>query len=258
MVASRRRGRWWKAPIHGALHALGYQLVRYERSGSAEDTTCPMGASVFRDVRVQLDAVPHPVVFDVGGNAGQSIAQLKQVLPTAEIHSFEPSASTFAVLSSNAGSYPDVHLVNAGVGAVTGSSTLFENENSETSSFLRPLETWWGEVVAESDVDVVALDDYCAAKGLDHIDLLKTDTQGFELEVLKGARGLMQSRSIRLILLEVIFAQLYEGAPSFDVIFRLLSDNGFELVSFYDLVVREGRLSWGDALFALSRDGSDH
>jgi hypothetical protein len=42
------------------------------------------------------------------------------------------------------------------------------------------------------------------------IDLLKSDTQGFDLEVLKGAQGLLDARKIRLIYLEVTFQKLYE------------------------------------------------
>jgi FkbM family methyltransferase len=44
-----------------------------------------------------------------------------------------------------------------------------------------------GAVVAETPVTVTTLDEYCAANGIERIDLLKNDTQGYELEVLRGA-----------------------------------------------------------------------
>lgn len=240
MTPKFRSGRRWRATVQAALRRSGYQLVRYAP-----------GVSLYEDIRVRLDSVTEPIVFDIGANEGQSIEQFRQAIPAAEIYAFEPSASTFAKLCARTSNYPNVHLVNSGVGAVSGLSTLLENEDSQTSSFLRPLETWWGEVVAETEVELVALDDFCAAREIQRIDLLKTDTQGFELEVLKGASRLMMSREVRLVLLEVIFADLYEGIPPFDVVFGFLRENGFELVGFYNSVVRDHRLAWSDALFAL-------
>ena len=81
---------------------------------------------------------------------------------------------------------------------------------------------------------LTTLDENCADQRIAWIDLLKIDTQGYELEVLWGAAGLIAGAQIRLVFLEVIFSEMCEGPPPFDVLFRLLVDRGFRLVALYN------------------------
>ena len=46
-----------------------------------------------------------------------------------------------------------------------------------------------GTITGEVDVSVITLDDYCSELGIARVDLLKIDTQGYDLEVLKGPRA---------------------------------------------------------------------
>jgi len=66
--------------------------------------------------------------------------------------------------------------------------------------------------------------------------LLKIDTQGTELEVLKGASNLLSNSAIDVIELELIVADAYESASG-----------TFEVLAFLD--------SYGYRLLALSNDG---
>jgi len=79
--------------------------------------------------------------------------------------------------------------------------------------------------------------------------LLKSDTQGFDLEVLKGADRMLAEHRIRLIYLEIIFSKMYENLPRADKIYAFMADHGFELVSFYKTYFQNGRAGWTDALF---------
>ena len=128
---------------------------------------------------------------------------------------------------------------------------LVENDQTVMTSFLQPVTGAWGTVVRETPVQVTTLDEFCVDRDVDHIDLLKTDTQGFDLEVLKGGANLLHDSRIRLIFMEVNFSELYVGQARFDDEYRFLIDNGFRFVSFYDFVRRDGKTaSWCDALFA--------
>jgi FkbM family methyltransferase len=139
------------------------------------------------DIGFLLHDVPRPVVFDVGANTGQSVAKFRRLLPESTIHSFEPGPRAFRELTSTSRGLRNVNLVNAAVGSAPGRLTLIENEFTDMSSFLRPSTAAWGEIVAETDVEVTTVDSYCAERGIDRIDLLKIDTQGYEFEVLRGA-----------------------------------------------------------------------
>ena len=55
----------------------------------------------------------------------------------------------------------------------------------------------------EVDVATVDLDSWCADLGLDHVDLMKLDVEGHELQVLVGAERLLSRHAIGALLMEV-------------------------------------------------------
>jgi hypothetical protein len=81
-------------------------------------------------------------------------------------------------------------------------------------------------------VPVVTFDSFAAENSVANINLLKTDTQGYDLEELKGAEGLLQAGSISLVLTECNFERLYEGQPVFSQLLAFLESHRFRPVSF--------------------------
>jgi hypothetical protein len=123
------------------------------------------------------------------------------------------------------------------------------------SSFLAPERDCWGEIALRSQVKLETMDDYTSLNQISYVDILKIDTQGFELEVLKGAARMMREHRIRLIYAELIFSEMYEGMPRFDEILRFVLDRGFVLISMYEVFHRDGRAGWTDVLFLDPRFG---
>src|SRR5439155_2240193 len=66
------------------------------------------------------------------------------------------------------------------------------------------------------------------------IDILKSDTQGYELEVFRGAEETMRQNRIGLIYFEFIFAEMYRNLPPFEEVYRHLVDRDFLLVAIYN------------------------
>jgi len=224
---------------------LGYDIIRCNPKDPGRDP--------FLDMTRFLTGVRRPLIFDVGANLGQSIAQLHEAFPGAVIHSFEPSPTTYAELKRRSQGMADVNLWNLGVGASTGSLPLLENSDSDMSSFLAPGPTAWGNIVQTSAVPVVTLDDFTAQKQIEHVHVLKSDTQGYDFEVLKGCERLFAENRIDLIYYEVIVSHMYDSLPAFYDVFRFLAERGFSLVSLYDQHYQNGMLSWTDVLFARSQ-----
>jgi FkbM family methyltransferase len=92
-----------------------------------------------------------------------------------------------------------------------------------------------------------------------HVDVLKLDTQGFELDVLAGAKRAL-SEEVVAIEVEVEFARLYEGQPLFRDIDAFMAECGFTLFKLRRLewVRRDyqrqsrstaGQIVFGDALY---------
>lgn len=208
-----------------------------------------MGIDPFEDMQQFLQGKVAPLVIDVGANIGQSATKFKKIFPTSIIHSFEPSPSTFQKLNENCASLDGVTTWNFGIGSTNSTIPFLENEFSDMSSFLAPSEFSWGKVVKTTDVKVITLDDFSQDQSIDYVHVLKSDTQGFDFEVFKGASRLMDRNKIALIYFEIIFSDMYKNLPLFYEIFRYLSERNFSLVSFYDQHYQKDLVSWTDALF---------
>jgi FkbM family methyltransferase len=231
------RGQIKKAMLH-----LGYEVRRVDPE--------QIGLDPFRDMRRLLNFEEPSVLFDVGANRGQSVALLRAAFPSATIHAFEPSPSTFERLKEQTAGISNLHLNNIALGSICERRVLIENSEDTANSLLAAGGDFsWGKVVSHTDVDVASIDSYCEAAGIRHIDVLKSDTQGFDSEVLRGGINMLQQHKIRLVYIELLFRNLYLGMGPFEDIYIFLKDLGFEAVSFYNISWQGSRLGWLDGLF---------
>ncbi len=111
-------------------------------------------------------------------------------------------------------------------------------------------------------LEAVRLDDAVAKDQLRAPDFLKLDTQGSELDILRGSSRTLEETS--LVEVEVEFCPMYEGQPLFADVDALLRADGFELLylnraflqrkGFYKGLSR-GQPVFGDALYGRSPAG---
>jgi FkbM family methyltransferase len=226
--------------LNPLLEPFGYQI--FHGSPGA------LGLDPFRDMQ-RLADTPRPTAFDVGANSGQTIGNLRRRFRDPVIHAFEPSDRAFTELQANCGHLPHVHLNHTALGSETGEYEFYEMNCSAMSSFLPPGRDGWSRIVQTVRTRVSTVDDYCAAQDIASIDIMKSDTQGFDLEVLRGARGMLDAARVHLVYLEVNFAEIYEDLPRLDEIYAFLADRGYALVAFYRFQFQHDRASWSDALF---------
>ena len=81
------------------------------------------------------------------------------------------------------------------------------------------------------DVETTSIDEYCEENNINHIDLLKIDTQGFEDKVLKGSLNLLSKRSIDIIEVELILGFAYEKNLNFYDLEKILIQNEYKLIA---------------------------
>lgn len=159
------------------------------------------------------------------------------------------------------------------LGAARSEATLYVTALPNMSSLLKPerdLERWrkkdrHAQVTATEPLALDSLDSLAAADGFE-VHVLKIDTQGSELDVLKGATGVL-ARSAIAAEVEVSFFSRYEGQALFADIQAFMNDHGFELIDLHRLKryrarnplgvgnvglgagQRAGRIAYGDAIF---------
>ncbi|MBB5030469.1 FkbM family methyltransferase [Prosthecobacter vanneervenii] len=197
----------------------------------------------------------NPLLIDVGANAGQTISMFKRVFDQPVIHAFEPNKTLVETrLAKDYGHNKNIVLNAAGLGAEPGVLKLNHFEKDQMCSFL-PLDNgqlnpYAGEaVVSSSEVPVWTLDQYAHKHSLGEIDLLKIDTQGYDLQVLLGAEGLLAAGRVNFIMLEINFIPLYVGQPEFFELDSFLSKRGYALVDLYEKIWVENRIGWCNGLY---------
>lgn len=233
--------------VRRAANMLGYSISRLSGEQSGRNT--------FSDITT-LTGSNSPIIFDVGANVGETIKLFKEHMPHSIIHAFEPSDDTFKVLQGATSGMSNIHYNNFALGRNTDELILHKSSLSGMTSLLNPGKDYWGEVVERIPVLVSTLDDYCFNRDIQSIDILKLDTQGFDLEVLRGAKRLLEGGKIHILLIEIIFNDIYEGQSLPEEIFSFLRKWGFRLVAFYGCHMKDGYASWTDALFIHSGSAS--
>jgi FkbM family methyltransferase len=230
-----------KSFIRSVIRTLGYDVHKVY---GPEPGTDP-----FHDMRDLIKARPGVVIFDVGANVGQTIGYFRHSFKRAIVHSFEPDRMAFSELRHRCSGIERVCLNNFGLGAEVGTLEFNENTCSELSSFLEPGIDCGGAVARYSPTKVETIDNYCVKNNISCIDILKSDTQGFDLQVLKGAEHLLNKQRIHLVFVEITFCEMYKNAPKLDEIYGFLAGHGFSLVTFYKFYYQNGLAGWTDALF---------
>jgi FkbM family methyltransferase len=156
------------------------------------------------ELRLMQTVLPHcDIVFDVGANIGDWTSMALEINPRLQIHCFEPSAATYQRLQARARAICN----NFGLSSAPGEMPLwvFADGDGKNSLYKRHgLEDGWGlaEQQQEETVRLDTLDAYCHRAMVQVIDLMKVDVEGHELEVFKGAVGMLSQGKIKRIQFE--------------------------------------------------------
>lgn len=178
-------------------------------------------ADFIHDRRIDL-------VLDVGANAGQFGESLRADGYRGRIISFEPIAAEFEALSRKASRDDKWEVHRCGLGAAAGTAALHVSKLSVFSSILglantAQLHDSRMEVDHVEEISIRTLDEVTA--GLTGRMLLKIDTQGYEQQVLEGARQTLAK--CEGIMLELPVIRVYEGEWQFHEAMRHMFNLGF-------------------------------
>jgi len=170
--------------------------------------------AIYRDL-LKVNPQDLITVIDVGAHKGESIRFFRKLFRNSEVYSFEPARLTFKILQKKYGGLEKVYLSNIAIGKEPGSATFYENSYSAMSSLIKPNQsTLKGKIKrviffqrSNSNrsylVPISSLDMFFETREVSRNSILKIDTEGTELEVLIGGKGLVTRKVFTIIQFEI-------------------------------------------------------
>jgi FkbM family methyltransferase len=169
------------------------------------------------------------VVWDVGANIGYYSKKFaKAAGPGGKVFAFEPFPKTISRLKSQLEGYETVVVVPMALGSDSGTVRMQDggDDLGATNKIVGK-----GTVEGFVEVEVITGDGLVDRDGAQRPNILKVDTEGFELDVLQGMKDLLQGPELRALFIEVHFSNLAErGMPYAPAtIEEILSASGYRL-----------------------------
>ncbi len=171
-------------------------------------------------------------LVDIGSNKGQFILLLERYFPDAKVYSFEPIKEILNKQKKFFNYKKDIFFFNFGLGCKNAISNFYITNKTDSSSFLqinKNNNTSDNYVVREKrKIKIIKLDKILIKKKLLKPILVKIDVQGYELEVLKGSKKMLNR--IDYLLLEVSKNRMYKKQPLETEIVKYLKKYKFKVV----------------------------
>lgn len=216
-----------------------------------------LGFSYYSYLRRVLDLYEIDQIIDVGANKGQFRDLMRHDLDfSGKIVSFEPIQYLSNALAARAAKDGNWVVMPYALGSAPGTAILNVTQSLDLSSVLEPrtlIEDLAdaARVVAREEVRVETLTGLVQSKAIDpgsgH-SFLKIDTQGFDLEVLKGAERILTMYPILHI--ELSFMPLYLGAPTYSEVIEWITSRGYSIGGVFPVsYAPHGELMDADVLF---------
>ena len=188
------------------------------------------------------------IVFDVGAHKGETVDLYLKHFNIEKIYSFEPNYYSFKYLEKyisqlrSKKNKTTIIVENIALGPENkrikiksmneSSSSLIKEFNTESNYFKRKKkllfnmknQKFFNEIITQQ----LSLDDYMLKKKIIKLDFLKIDTEGYEFDILLGAKN--NIKNINLILFEHHYHDMIKKNYKFNDVHYLLKKNNFEQI----------------------------
>ena len=230
-----------KKYIRKLLDKAGITLFR--------NSTVPIGTDYRKNIRNLYGEKELELVFDIGANIGQFCIHFNEIFDKTKVFSFEPVSYTFDTLQKNTDLIKNINCYNLAMGEKAGSSKIYLRERSDINSLLPSNH----ENENSEMVEVETVDSFCVKNSINKIDLLKIDTEGYEMNVLKGAKKMIQNKAIKYIFIEVSFDKNNKHNTQFDLINNFLEKVNYKIFGIYNQSIHDNSsfMNYCDILYIL-------
>lgn len=156
------------------------------------------------------------LTLDVGANEGNYAKEILEINPDSRLICFEPNPSLIDKIKEKGVN----EVYNVAVGDTDGETKININitDSTQSSAYRQ------NENTTEMKVPVITLDKFAKDNMIDYIDFVKIDTEGFEHQVLLGAKELCSKQKIGMIQFEY-GGTFLDANKKLKEIYELLSSN---------------------------------
>jgi FkbM family methyltransferase len=136
-------------------------------------------------------------ILDIGANIGAAAVFLATTYPKAIVYALEPASTPFDLLKQNVESLANVRIFPCGLLSEDKRVSLFQGRNDSVESSIFPTGRTSGDC---ETITLRSAPHFLAEQGIDHVDILKLDTEGCEVPILRSLGASVSS--IKIIYVE--------------------------------------------------------
>jgi FkbM family methyltransferase len=184
-------------------------------------------------------------LIDVGAHHGETIMLFNMKFNINNIYAFEPSYKNFKVLEKKTKNIrnDNLRIYNYGIGETEGLFDFNESEESQSSTLVKinykssyykrkeKLLKFFEKkknLFFTTKVNIKTLDNFLKEKKINHVEILKIDTEGYDFNVIKGLED--DISKVKYIYFEHHFHDMFKKEHKFSDINNYLKKNNFEKI----------------------------
>ena len=174
---------------------------------------------------------PGSVAIDVGTSYGDEVIELSDLVGAeGRVYALEPSPAYFPALERTVAlnRLDNVVCLNKAAGERSGFVGAVTASAFADSPYLKGRDAGYGDQADETTMECISLDSLADEFGDRPLSFIKVDTDGFEVEVVKGALRLLDQHPNCKLIVEFMAGTDYSGDRDADV-FRLYRKLGFKV-----------------------------
>ena len=193
-----------------------YRGLRQFRRGMQREKNQLFAAYCLEEVNFE----PNDIVIDCGANYGNLFLSLSEKISEENYITFEPGPHEYFCLTH---SIPNAKHTNQALADISGKRTFYLKSKTGDSSLVEP-----PDYVETVTVECTTLDDVFEKEGFNSVKLLKLEAEGYEPEILQGAKNSLGK--IKFIAIDGGPERGLKEEETFTTLTNMLIKSGFVLI----------------------------
>jgi len=227
--------KYLKKLVKKILRKLGFELRKLSNSNSTNSNLGPYAKENLLDSFYNLLKTQNfkpSVIYDIGANKGTWTKECLKVFPDAHYHLFEPQENLSKNIYNLLSDYSNFNLYSVGLGDENTSAYFTMHDRDDSCSFSYSKEEALERGFKQVELPIYRLDSFIEENNLLTPDILKIDAEGLDLNVLEGAKGIIQN--VEVIMVEVVVLN-YRMENTVKNVVNYLDTIGFKFFDITDL-----------------------